>query len=284
MENFSAKRLLVNVLFLLMAVFMVIAGINRLSSFVKASSIRVLNEKVADYPVYKEMRGCVFFTGLPINAPIGGRVEKFFGNFSYVEKGQVVGKIKGADYAVDLVSPQEGLLIWGNFESYYSSAEEIEKESSNDCNKFVLTGKEVGKGNVVCSVIGNDVFYVRLPLKAKQVYIYVGGFTVKGSAEYSGDGFSIYSLDQYEKYFVDKKSFMILEGIKKGIKVRDDVIISRKGVKGVYIVEGNIIRFVPVVSYPMEKNFRLITGKFGSENVILIATPRLVKDGEIFNE
>ncbi len=73
MENFSAKRLLINVLLLLMAVFMVIAGINRLVSFLKTNNIKVVNEKVADYPVYKQVKGDVFFISLPFVASTNGK-------------------------------------------------------------------------------------------------------------------------------------------------------------------------------------------------------------------
>ncbi|MCD6426496.1 MAG: hypothetical protein J7L03_00120, partial [Caldisericaceae bacterium] len=96
MENFSAKRLFVNVLLLLISVFMVLSGINRLVSFLKASSIRVVNEKVTDYPVYEQMDGDVFFISVPVVALASGEVEKLSGNFSYVKKGQLIGRIKNS--------------------------------------------------------------------------------------------------------------------------------------------------------------------------------------------
>ncbi len=283
MENFSAKRLFVNVLLLLISVFMVLSGVSRLISFLKASSIRVVNEKVTDYPVYKQMDGDVFFISVPVVASASGEVEKLFGNFSYVKKGEIIGRIKNSEYTVDILSPSEGLLLWGSMGSYYSRLEDFENGSSEGCN-FELSNKNAEKGKVICSVVNNDNFYIRLPVRENSILLYCNGINVKGSVVYSGKKFSIYELNQYMKYFLTKNSYLVFTGSKNGIKLRSNVIVKRNGKQGIYIVSGNIIKFVPVTSYPLENGYNLATGNFNSNSVIVITTPRFVRNGEIFNE
>lgn len=283
MENFSARRLFVNVLLLLISVFMVLSGINRLISFLKANNIRVVNEKVTDYPVYEQMDGDVFFISVPVVASASGEVEKLFGNFSYVEKGQLIGRIKNSEYTVDILSPSEGLLLWGSMGSYYSCLEDFKNGNSKGCD-LELSNKNAKKGKVICSVVNNDNFYIRLPVKESNILVYCNGITVKGDAAYRGRDFSIYRLNQYMKYFLTKNSYLVFTGSENGIKLRSDVIVKQNGKQGIYVVFGNIIKFVPVVTYPLEDGYNLVTGNFNSNNVIVITTPRLVRNGEIFNE
>ncbi len=285
MENFSAKRLLINVLLLLMAVFMVIAGINRLVSFLKTNNIKVVNEKVADYPVYKQVKGDVFFISLPVVASTNGEIEKLQGNFAYVEKGELIGRIKNKDYSVDIISPGEGLLLWGNLGTYISSPDMLKDKNIKGCN-FSLTGKKVKEGKVICSVVDNDVFYVRLPVNKESIFVYNSGFTVKGIRKFSIGSSALYSFSQYLKYFLDNENFMVLDDLKKGIKVKSNIIVKKGNKEGIFIVQGNVIKFVSVSTYPMIDGYKLVVGNFteNKNSVIVIATPHLVHNGEIFNE
>ncbi len=283
MENFSAKRLLLNVLLLLMAVFMIVAGINRLTSFLKVNSVKVVNEKLAIYPVYKQMEGNAFFMAVPVVASANGNIEKLVGDFNYVEKDELIGRIKSADFSVDILSPSEGLLLWGRFKSYLSSLNDIKRLNFAE-DDFSVTGETAKKGDVICSVVNNDVFYIALPSEKKELFLYEGGFTIRGTLKWSGKNFSLYSFNQYMKYFIDKKNYLVLEGFKKGVKVKSDMIVEKGGEDGIYIVRGNIIKFVPIVSYPLGNEYRLAVGQFKASSIIVVATPRLVRNGEIFNE
>ncbi len=283
MDNFSARRLFVNVVLLLMAVFMCLAAISRLSSFIKANSIKVENEKIAEYPVYASITGEVYFVSLPVKSPSDGSVEKLVGNFSFVYKGELLGRIHSDAYTTDIISPGEGVLLWGYFDKYFSDVESIENYKSGAV-KFNPISSNVLKGDIVCSILNNDYVYVKLGVNRKSIYLKGDGWSTEGINIYPNKNFSIYKMEQFTKYFINKNVFLVLEGVKKGVKLNKSVVVKKGSTSGIYIVSYNVIRFLPVKIYALQDGYVLASGNFDSNSVIVVSTPGIVRDGEIFNE
>ena len=284
MNEFSFGRAAARIILLLLSFFLIISALAQFHGFLKSTRVKVMNKKVALYPVYTTAKGSVVFIAKPVYALMDGKIERLVGNYSFVNKGDVVGRVVNNEYTVDLVTPSSGLIVWGKFNKYIGSIQNFLKSPFKiqfDWNKGF-----VHKNEIVCSIINNDNFFVSLEGHYKQqiVYIYLNGITFPLHWMYTGKGYAIFSGNEFLKYFINKNTFEILNGFKKGVKIKTSTVAVCNGKKGIFIVENGIIKFLPAEMYRLHGGYLLANVNVEETTLIVVETPHLVKENEIFNE
>ncbi len=284
MNEFSFGRAAAKIILLLLSFFLIISALAQFHGFLKSTRIKVTNKKVALYPVYTTAKGSVAFIAKPVYASMDGKIEKLVGNYSFVNKGDVVGRVVNDEYTVDLVAPSSGLIVWGKFNKYIGSIQNFLKSPSEI--QFDWDRESVHKNEIVCSVINNDNFFVSLNGHYKQqvVYIYLDGITFPLHWIHTGKDYTIFSGNEFLKYFINKNTFEILDGFKKGVKIKTSTVAVYNGKKGIFIVENGIIKFLPVKMYRLHGGYLLANVNVEETTLIVVETPHLVKENEIFNE
>ncbi len=286
MERFSGFRLLVNLTLLILSIFLLIAAYQQFHGFVRMNIVKVVNEKSVYYPVYNSVEGKALFISHPVKSISSGSIERLVGNFSFINKGDLIGRIKSEGYTYDIIAPSNGLLVWKSFDKYFNSLQEIDnfKGDVSFKNTSVLTNK----GSTACTIINNDMAFVKInsPEIASRLSIsfYNSGNLVSSQRVFHSKDCSTFEVNVFLKYFIGKSKFTVFDGFKKGIKVDSNMVIKEGGNTGIFIVLNNVITFVPARIYDMENDKILAVINDSSNSVIVVTTPHFVENGEIFNE
>jgi len=284
MNGFSFGKAAAKVILLLLSFFLVISAFTQFHGFLKSARIKVINRKVASYPVYTILNGDVAFVAKPAYAPMDGKIEKLVGNYSFVNKGDLVGRVINDKYAVDIIAPTSGLIVWGKFDKYISSIDTFLKSPSQI--HFGWDGKSVHKNEIVCSIINNDSFFISFNgnYKEQLLYVYLNGITFPIYRIYLGKSYTVFSGSEFLKYFINKNTFEVLDGFKKGVKIKKSTMAIYNGKKGIFVVENGIIKFLPAEIYSLHGDYLLADVNADETTLIVVETPNLVEENEIFNE
>jgi hypothetical protein len=287
MKQFSLGRLLRNLLVLVVSVFLLISSYQQLSSFARVSGVKVETAKQAYYPIYRPAYGTSFFISFPVQSPSSGKLERLVGNFTFVSKGELVGRIK-SEYSYDILAPENGVLLWGSFNKYFKSLKEIESFSGD--LTFNRTSDKVELNEIVCSILNNDYAIIRindpLLIKSSRAIFFVEGNFAYGNEVFSSNDYAFLRVNEFLKYFINRGSFELFEGFQKGIKINKSVLAIKNKSKGIFIVDGNVIKFVPVKTFDSDENsvIAVLSKSYPPDSVVVITTPHLVNDGQVFNE
>jgi hypothetical protein len=284
MHGFSFGKLAAKIILLLLSFFLLISAFTQFNNFLKSVHIKVANAKVALYPVYKQVSGISLFISYPVYASIEGRVEKLMGNYSLVNKGDLVGRIKNEKYSVDIIAPCSGVIVWGEFDKYFSSEKEIFSYTQNV--HFNWSSESVNKNTVVCSIIQNDHYFIHLKgdSQKNRIYIYLNGSTIPFYKVYNGKDYVVFEGNQFLKYFLNKNTFELLSGFRSGVKIKRGVVAKYNGKEGIFIVENGVIHFTPAKIFSLHNDYLLADIGGIKKTIIVVETPKLVKDNEIFSE
>jgi len=284
MNEFSFGKAAAKIVLLLISFFLIVSAFTQFGSFLKSTRVRVVNKKVALYPIYTSVNGNTAFIAKPVYAPMEGVIEKLVGNYSFVNKGDVVGRVVNDKYTADVIASSSGLIIWGKFSKYINSLD-LFLESPSQI-RFDWDKKTTEKNEVICSIIDNDRFLINLSgnYKKQLLYIYLNGITFPINRLYEGKDFTIFSSDEFLKYFINKDTFEVLDGFKKGVKIKKSTMAIYNGKKGIFVVENGIIKFLPAEIYSLHGNYLLADVNTDGTTLIVVETPHLVKENEIFNE
>ncbi len=286
MRRFPVSRLIAVVIVITVIIFLILSSYEQLHGFISSNSVKVENMKNALHPTYSEINGETFVLSVPVLSPSTGILEKLVGNYTFVNKGDLIGRIKSSEYTYDILSPDNGVLLWFGFNKYFRSLQDMEQFKEN--LQFVETGKNVKKGNFVCSIINNDFALIRTDARdtknSKKIIFNLNGNYIDGNLVFSTSKYNYYKISEFVKYFLFKELFSLLEGFKRGVVVNKKIIAEINGNYGLFIVQGNVIKFMPGEVQNLDKDRVLVElNGIDANSVTVVLTPHLVKNGEIFN-
>ncbi len=287
MKRFPVARLLFNLVIIISSIFLVISSYQQFHGFLRVSAIKVTNEKEINYPVCQSIAGEAFFISYPVESPSAGVVEKLVENYTFVNKDELICRIKSNGHTYDVFAPDSGLLLWGTFNKYFSSLDKI--ISFKKDIEFSNTPNRIGENSTLCSILNNDFTFVRMKnseaLKSSAINVYVNGNPVSAKKVLSSNEYAFFKISELVKYFINKNEFSVFEGFKRGVVLNKGVLVSNGKEQGVFIVRHNVIKFVTVKTYNLNENEVVAVPDDGNlDSLIVILTPHLVKDGEVFNE
>ncbi|GEM_PF-3651434 len=286
MRRFSVSRLIAVVVVITVIIFLILSSYEQLRGFISSNAVEVENMKNALHPIYSEINGEALVLSVPVPSPATGTLEKLAGNYTFVNKGDLIGRIKSSEYTYDILSPDNGVLLWFGFNKYFKSLQDMERFKEN--LQFTETGKDVEKGSFVCSIINNDFALVRTDSrdtkKSEKITFDLDGNYIDGKLVFSTSEYNYYRVSEFVKYFLFKERFSLLNGFKRGIVVNKKVVANMNGEYGLFTVQGNVIKFIPGKIQNLDKDKVLVElVGIDANSVTVILTPHIVRNGEIFN-
>ena len=296
MKQASGIKLLLNIsLFLLSVIFIALAYKNVLV-YSNEARIKVKNEKVQ--PVYLKIqtKGAAFSVRKPILATIDGTIEQTISEGTFVDKNELIGKIKDKSISVDLLSPEKGILQWKRYEDYGFTFPKSFNENllDKDKSEIVYPGEDVHKGEIVGTILANDFAYLYLNTKeinisknAKTIYFIPAKapmpIKIKVEIVFKGKGYIVCKVNDYLRYVLNENNFLLLTNKINGVIINERDIVRKNGREGIYILNGKMVKFIATKIYKSGKQF-IAEMPAGTDSAIVVETPRIVTEGEIINE
>ncbi len=294
MKQVSGLRLLVNISLLFLSVIFIALAYKNVLVYSKETRIKVENEKVQSVSLKVQTDGAVFFIRKPVLATIDGTIEQIISEGVFVNKNELIGRIKGKGVSVDLLSPEKGILQWKEYKDYGFASPKNFNENLLDKNesRAVYSGQDVHKGGAAATILTNDFAYLYLNVKgmnisknAKSIYFTSAktALPIKGDIVFKGKGYIVCKVNDYLKYILDENNFLLLTNKINGIIINKRDVVKKNGKEGIYVLNGKRVKFIATKVYKSGNQlFAEMPATMSS--AVVVKTPRIVTEGEIVNE
>jgi hypothetical protein len=283
------KKLFVILVIIFVSFFVLISVTKDIFSFVQSQTLRIETVNINVVPITETVVGSAVFAAEKIVSPCDGNITFVQSPGTYVDKGTVLARIAGKDFSTDIVSPAKGIFLWDVLSAYEGSL-----DKALDINNLILyelkQGQNVKTSDVIGSIAGNNDFALRLNVKleesAKSIPIILNGslITVVGSVIKNSGDEAILKLNSFFDELYNKKKFDIVIKKIRGFEVDKRDIVKANGVEGIYVVNGDRLKFLAVDVYKVSDKIYVSVKdtNFSSFTTFLMAkSPLLLKEGDL---
>lgn len=261
-------------------------------AFAKSKLIKIECVNFEWHDIIYELNGKVISESTPIYSPAEGKLEFLVKDFSYVDKNTPIARIKGESEEVEIFSQISGFFTSSVCSKYYDSLSKINKSEISDfaINK-ISTIHNIKTGQVIGTVITNQNYLIAIEKKnlvfdLKNIKLILSKGTnlkITPVKVFEEENYLFILLDSFlpEIYYNDK--FMISSGEKFSLKLSKEEIIDKNGEKGILIVNGNTVSFIPmniinswqeIYGIPEDENFSSF------KYFLVVKTPKFLHEGE----
>jgi hypothetical protein len=285
------KKIFIFFVIVFVSVFILISYSKDLVSFVKSQTLRIYAVNVDILPIVETVEGNTIFAAVQVNSPSDGRIAYVVDNGMFVDKGTLLARIIGKDYSTDVLSPSQGIFLWESLSTYSDSLDTLVNSNPNFTFKDINQGSNAKANETIGSVVCGNSFAVKIHVNngdslPQSIPIALNGsLNVINANVVKSDGKEAFlRLDSFFKELYDKKQFDIVLKMIRGFEVDKKDIVKRKGVYGIYVVNGDRVKFVEVELYnaPNKIYVSIKDPNFASFNTFLVVKSTLfVKEGDL---
>ncbi|MGC8721095.1 MAG: hypothetical protein ACP5SB_00745 [Caldisericaceae bacterium] len=260
-------------------------------SFARSETLKIESVNVDSVPIAQTVSGKVVFAAEKVVSPSSGQIVFVKDNGAYVDKGTLIARIQGKEFSTDVLSPARGIFIWDELANYIRSYKEIGQISDSDfiCDRL-KQGQSVKSSQIIGSIATNDDFYLMLDtnsftnVKIVQVVIDSVFTSASGSVVQSNATGLVVDMSKFFNELYDKKQFTVISKVINGFRVNANDIVKSGGVSGIYIVNGNRLKFLPVEVYDVSHQTYVSVKdeNFASfSSFLIVRSPLMVREGEV---
>lgn len=284
------KKLFVIFVIIFVSFFVLISLTKDIFSFVESQTLRIETVNINVVPITETVVGSAVFAAEKIISPCDGNITFVQSPGMYVDKGTVLARIAGKDFSTDIVSPAKGIFLWDVLSGYESSLNKALDINNNFILYELKQGQNVRTSDVIGSVAVSNGFGLRLNAKleesAKSIPIVLDGclVTVVGSVIKNSGSEAILKLNSFFDELYNKKQFDIVIKKIRGFEVDKRDIVKADGVEGIYVVNGDRLKFLAVDVYKVSDKIYVSVKdtNFSSFTTFLMAkSPLLLKEGDL---
>ncbi len=272
--------------------FFVLIGLSKdFVSFVKSKTVKIVAVNANIISVDEKTEGTTLFLSLPIFSNADGIIHFLIADGVFVNKGSIVAQIVDKDSETDILSPEKGIFLRCSL-NYYTVLlndfinDKVTTFSINNVNE----GKKIHSGDIIASVVKSNDYLIKIGSLNVSDLPNTVGIKVEGSLEpikasvvKSKEGNIYLQLNDFFQELYDKKTFTVFFSDIRGFEVEKRDVVKREGSSGVYIVNGDRVRFVLVDLYDADdKLLASIKDPYFKEfsTFFLIKAPSFVKEGD----
>lgn len=276
----------------LVGFFLLINLSKDLLALVRSNLIDIETVNISFINISEEVKGKVIFLAEPVKTQSSGNVKYLLQDYTFVEEGQPVAVINDKDTETEIFAQKRGIFVRSTFNSYYS---DIQNVLSSDPGDFIVhsldDGQRTESGDSIGSLITYKEYVIALQKtpsfqNPRKIAFCIGknSETVDSDVLKETEDYYFTKLDYYFTEFFNRNSFRVVTREIYGFEVNNSELVSKNGSKGVLIVNGNKVYFLPLILYYSgDKVYAEINDEYfrGYKSFLLVKTPRLLRENEV---
>lgn len=284
-------RRIILVLAILIVVVLVF-GIGRdIIYLLKSKLIKVDCVNVSYYDIFKELKFRAILDAEPVLATFNGTVDYLVENGTYVNKGDLVAVISSEEEKGELRANTEGIFlnyVLSPVNAYGSLQDDFDFYSSSVEQRY--GGSKVKEKDFVASIVKDNTYElvfrkedVTCPVENLRIILDDGITRVKPNSVRESGNCIFLRLSSYLLPIIQRNSISVSLGRVYGLKIEKEEIVERDGKRGVFIVNGDNVLFLPLDIIQIGD---YMVGKIDDERFsefkyfLVVKTPILVKEGQ----
>lgn len=260
-------------------------------ALIRSKLIKVDSVNLAYHNMTLDLKGKIIVHGIPIVAPVSGEIEYLLNDLTYAEKNTPLLIIKG-DSKFEVVAPEKGVFIRnsGNY-CLFEEKELSQIDFKNYTFKALKDGERVQEGEIVGSLSIDSSFYIAIEKNSNIedfniISVVVGdAFTeIKPELALDEGNYVFFKFSAFLSELINKSIFKFSIGRVYGFRLKGNEIVEKDSQKGVYIINGDRVFFLPLkITRTGNELLGIVDDEKFSQykSFLVVDTPALLREGEI---